>query len=189
LHKTVREGCEVAEVPVESVDRTQCVSKLGSEYIKNTLMYIFKARFQEIIKHRVFKFVVVGGFGAFIQLTTLQIWRIFLPFQIAFFLSVECAIVSNFFWNNLWTFSDRKLHPSRWPKKFLQFNIASSGSLIIQQIVALVGEFGIGLFALFTLPIIKFTVDTGTVYAMVGIFMGLFWNFFAYNKFIWKKKK
>lgn len=189
LHKAVRKGFRVAEVPFEFVDREVGKSKLGPEYIKNTLLYIFKMRIQEILHHRVFKFVVVGGFGALIQLATLQLWRMILPFQFAFFMAIETAIVSNFTFNNIWTFADRKLKLGQIPVKFFQFNLASAGSILIQQAVALFGEFAIGLFVLFTLPIINFPLDTGTVYAMVGILIGLFWNFFAYNRFIWKKKK
>ncbi len=189
LHKAVRKGFKVAEVPFKFVDRTHGHSKLGSEYFKNALLYIMKARLNEILNHRIFKFAVVGGLGALVQLTTLQLWRQFFPFQLAFFLGMECAVVSNFILNNLWTFSDRKLKAKQIPSKFVQFNVASLGSIVIQQIVALVGEFAIGLFALFTLPILNLNVDTGMVYAIVGILIGMFWNFFAYSTFIWKKKK
>lgn len=188
LHTAVRLGYKITEVPFKFVDRTIGQSKLGAEYIKNTLLYIFKARFLEIINHRVFKFAFVGGVGALVQLITLQLWRLLVPYQIAFFLAIEVAVLSNFILNNLWTFADRKLEFGQMPGKFIQFNVASAGSIIIQQIVALIGEYGIGLFALFTLPIINFTIETGTIYAVVGIIIGMFWNFFAYNAFIWKKK-
>lgn len=188
LHKTVRKGFKVAEVPIHFADRTEGESKLGPEYIKNTLMYIFKVRLQEIITHRIFKFVIVGGIGAMIQLSTLQLYRLFLPYQLAFFLSIESAVVSNFVLNNLWTFADRKLKLPQIPLKFLQFNLASGGSILIQQAVAFIGQYGIGLFTLFTLPFISFTIDTGLIYAVVGILIGMFWNFFAYNRFVWKKK-
>jgi len=39
------------------------------------------------------------------------------------------------------------------------------------------------------LPIINMDIDTGTMYAVGGILIGMFWNFFAYNTFIWKKGK
>ncbi len=189
LHKAVRKGFSVTEVPFIFVDRTHGHSKLGPEYIKNILIYIMKVRLQEILNHRIFKFVIVGGLGALVQLVSLQLWRKFMPYQAAFFLGIECAVVSNFILNNLWTFSDRKLKSNEIPGKFIQFNIASGGSIIIQQIVALIGEFAVGLFALFTLPIINLTIDTGMVYAVIGILIGMFWNFFAYSTFIWKKKK
>jgi dolichol-phosphate mannosyltransferase len=187
LHKTLRKGFKIVEVPFKFVDRTEGNSKLGPEYIKNNLLYIFKVRLQEIIQHRVFKFAVVGGLGAVVQLTSLALWRLLAPFQIAFFLSIETAVVSNFILNNLWTFSDRALKLPQIPAKFFQFNLASAGSIVIQQVLAFVGEFAIGLFTLFTLPIINMAIDTGTIYAVSGIFIGMFWNFFAYNVFIWKK--
>jgi putative flippase GtrA len=109
-------------------------------------------------------------------------------FQLAIFLSIETAIVSNFIWSNLWTFADRKLRPTQIPAKFIQFNLASGGSVFIQQLIAFIGEKFIGLFLLFTVPFINLPVDTGVMYAVTGILIGMFWNFFAYSHFVWKKK-
>lgn len=187
LHKTLRKGFRIVETPIQFVDRKVGKSKLGPEYIKNTLQYILMARFKEIYAHRIFRFVVVGGTGALVQLTFLQIFRQFLAYQFAFFFSIEVAIVSNFILSNLWTFSDRKLALSQIPLKFIQFNFASAGSIIIQQIVAFIGENFIGLIPLFRVPIIGLVVDTGLVYAVVGILIGMFWNFFAYSRIIWRK--
>jgi len=189
LYNAVRSGFKITEVPYHFADRTEGVSKIGPEYIKNNLIFIFKVRIQEIINHRIFKFAFVGGIGALVQLGSLMLWRKAFPYQLAFFLAIETAIVSNFLWNNLWTFSDRRLALPQVPAKFLQFNLASAGSIVIQQAIALIGEFAIGLFTLFTLPIINLKVDTGTIYAVVGILIGMFWNFFAYSKFIWKANK
>lgn len=188
LQKAVRNKFKVAEVPFHFVDRTIGTSKLGTEYIKNTMIYILKVRILEILNHRLFKFVVVGGVGAFVQLASLAIYRRFFPYQIAFFAAIESAVVSNFIFNNLWTFSDRKLSLPEIPTSFIKFNLASSGSIIIQQLVAILGEVTIGLPLLFTLPIVSFAVDMGHVYAVLGILLGMFWNFFAYNRFVWKKK-
>ncbi len=187
LYNAVKKGFKVAEVPFVFKDRTSGQSKLGPEYIKNTLIYIMKVRLQEIMTHRIFKFAVVGGIGAVVQLTTLNLWRLFLPYQVSYFFSAECAVLSNFILNNIWTFSDKKLGLAEIPLKFLKFNLASVGSIGIQQVIALIGEFLIGLFTLFTLPILMLKVDTGSVYAVVGILLGMMWNFFAYNKFIWTK--
>lgn len=186
LHKAVRAGFKVAEVPFVFVDRTIGHSKLGPEYIKNTLLYITRVRYEEIINHRLFKFVVVGGLGAAIQLSSLQLYRLVAPYQVAQFFSIETAVVSNFILSNFWTFADRKLSAAQLPTKFIQFNLASAGSIIIQQLIALGGELGIGLFTLFTLPVIGLAIDTGSLFAVVGILVGMFWNFFAYSKFVWK---
>jgi hypothetical protein len=37
------------------------------------------------------------------------------------------------------------------------------------------------------LPIINKKIDTAILYAIIGILIGMVWNFFAYTKFIWKK--
>jgi dolichol-phosphate mannosyltransferase len=191
LRTAMLQKYSISEVPFKFIDREYGQSKLGPEYVKNNLIYIFKTRIQEIIKSRVFKFAFVGGIGAMIQLISLTVLRNFFTYQLAFFLAIELAVFSNFLINNAWTFADRKLSLIKMPLKFLQFNLASTGSIVIQQIVALIGEFtpGLGLFALFTVPFINFTVETGTIYAVLGILIGMFWNFFAYNAFIWKQKK
>ena len=196
LHAAVRQGFKIVEVPFQFVDRSEGHSKLGPEYIKNTLLFIGRVRIKEILMSRFFKFALVGGFGALVQLTSLQLYRFILPdfqwlfmssFLTATLLSIETAIVSNFIINNAWTFADRKLAADKIVRKFAEFNLASMGSLLIQMIVAFLGENVIGLFVLFTLPFIGISIDTGTVYAVIGIGLGLFWNFFAYNYFIWKK--
>lgn len=189
LVKTIQQGYKVAEVPFHFRDRTNGKSKLGPEYIINTMRFIMKARIKEIVNSRIFKFIIVGGLGSVVQFTFLYLYRKFVPsYQLAIFLSIETAIVSNFILSNLWTFADRKLKAVQIPGKFLQFNLASAGSIIIQQGVAFVGEKFIGLFPLFVVPLIRLPVDTGVMYAVTGILIGMFWNFFAYSHFVWKKK-
>ncbi len=197
LNSALREGFKVKEVPFVFVDRTIGKSKLGAEYMKNTLIYIFKLRLDDLFNNRIFKFAFVGGIGTLVQLTSLAIFRFLLPdFQLSILtnflastlLSIELAIVSNFIFNNLWTFADRKIKTSQIPAKFIQFNLASMGSILIQLIVNSLGENIIGLKNLFVLPIINMNIDTGLIFAVTGILIGLFWNFFAYSKFIWKKK-
>lgn len=187
LHKAVRKGYKVAEVPLKFIDRTYGKSKLGTEYIKNTLLYIFRVRYQEISQSRVFRFGVVGTIGALVQLVSLQLFRQFIPFVVANLFAIEMAILSNFIFNNLWTFSDRQLSFGELPGKFLTFNVASFGSIAIQEIVAIVGAHLIGLFPLFT--ILGYEIDTGILYAVIGIGVGMVWNYTAYNRFVWKVHK
>ncbi len=197
LNNALRLGFKVKEVPFVFVDRTIGQSKLGMEYLKNTLIYIFKLRISDLFKNRLFKFAFVGGVGTLVQLISLAIFRKVLPdfqflvftsFLVATLLSIELAIISNFTFNNLWTFADRKLESSQIPGKFLQFNLASMGSIFIQLVINSLGENFVGLKLLFTLPVINMAIDTGLMFAVTGILIGLFWNFFAYNKFIWKQK-
>lgn len=189
LVNTIQKGYKVKEVPFVFRDRTSGHSKLGPEYIFNTMRFIMKTRIEEIFQSRIFKFLVVGGFGSVVQFAFLYLYRKFIPsYQLAIFLSIETAIISNFIWSNLWTFADRKLSAATIPLKFVQFNLASAGSIVIQQLVAFVGEKFVGLFMLFTVPFIHLPVDTGVMYAVLGILIGMFWNFFAYSRFVWQKK-
>lgn len=197
LYAALTQKFKIVEVPFKFIDRTMGESKLPLSYMKDTLQYMFKLRLKEILNNRIFKFLVVGGTGTIIQLVTLQLFRAMLPqfsygilteFLTATFLSIEIAIASNFILNNMWTFADRKLERSRMLIKFLQFNVTSGGSILIQLIVNALGENFIGLKDIFVVPVVGITIDTGIVFAMTGILIGLFWNFFAYNTFIWKKK-
>jgi dolichol-phosphate mannosyltransferase len=188
LHKALKKGLSITEIPFHFKDRTVGTSKIGPEFIINNLMYLLKVRWRELLAWRVFRFVVVGTIGATTQLATLQVWRLFLPFQIANFLAIEGAVAANFVLSNTWTFADRKLKPKQIPGKFIQFNLASAGSIVIQMIISTLGELLIGIFDLWQLPIVGFTLDTGTIFSMTGILVGMFWNFFAYNFFIWNKK-
>lgn len=198
LHKAVRKGFRVAEVPFHFVDRTAGHSKLGAEYIKNTLIYILKVRFQEITSLRVFKFAVVGGIGfvvntiglfVFTRLAAVQALATTLSVAtgaafinvsgLASSLGAECAIVSNFILNNTWTFRDRKFH-SPWEivPKFIQFNLSSFGAVIIQFVVvgagtAFTGESSISRF----------------FWLVIATAIGMVVNYIIYSKIIWKEKR
>ncbi len=186
LVKSIQKGYKVSEVAFHFRDRKEGMSKLGPEYIFNTMRYIMKVRMSEILNSRIFKFLVTGGTGTMVQIIALYFYRFGLAYQLANFLSIETAIVSNFTLSNLWTFADRKLEASQIPAKFVQFNMASAGSILIQMAVAFVGERFIGLYSLFTLPIVAIHIDTGLIFSVVGILIGMFWNFFAYSRFVWR---
>lgn len=187
LVKTIAKGYTVSEVPFYFRDRTEGSSKLGPEYIFNTMRYIMKTRMSQIVNNRIFKFVITGGTGTLVQITALYFYRMGLGYQLANFLSIETAILSNFTLSNLWTFADRKLKAVQIPAKFIQFNLASAGSILIQLAIAFMGEKFIGIHSLFILPIINIDIDTGMIFSMAGILIGMFWNFFAYSHFVWKK--
>lgn len=198
LHKAVRKGFKVAEVPFHFVDRTMGKSKLGAEYVKNTLMYIVKVRIQEIMAMRVFKFGVVGAIGflintiglfVFSRLGGLQQFAQFLQSStgatfinisgLASALGAECAIVSNFTLNNLWTFKDRKMTSAlQIIPKFLQFNLSSFGAVLIQFVVVGAGTMMTG---------------TSTISRMFWLIsataIGMVLNYFIYSKIIWKEKR
>lgn len=189
LYKAVQKKVKIAEIPFHFKDRTIGKSKIGSEYIINGLIYLIKSRIQDFMETRVFKFLVVGSIAAILQLTLLELWRIFFSYQIANAIAIECAIIFNFTVNNFWTFGDRKLKLKQIPLKFLQFNLTSAGSILIQLLVAFLGETFIGIQKVMIIPVLNYLLDTGPIFSATGIILGMFWNFFAYSVIIWKKKK
>lgn len=197
LHKAVRRGFKVAEVPFRFVDRKIGKSKLGSEYIKNTLLYILMVRYHEITSSHIFKFAVVGFIGFIISVTgsflfatfpfvrSFSQWLmdttkivIFNPSFVATAMATECAIISNFILNNFFTFSDRKVVTSKnIIPKFLQFNTGSLGAVVISSLVV-----GIGTSLTGEEPISKF------IWLVIATAISMFVNYFIYSRIIWKKK-
>jgi dolichol-phosphate mannosyltransferase len=188
LNLVVRKGYKVTEVPFVFRDRKYGESKIPANYLIIALKYVVRVRIKNLTASRLFKFAVVGTIGAMIQLSTLQLFRHYFPYQLAYFLSVELAVISNFILSNTWTFADRVLKLSQIPFKFVEFNLASMGSILIQQVFAFFGENYIGLFTLFSIPVLGYEVDTGFIFAVIGILLGMVWNYFAYSRIVWKQK-
>lgn len=187
LHKAVRQNFKITEVPIYFKDRQIGESKLGAEYIKNTLHYIFKARLQEIFSSRFVKVALVGGVGFLVQMLALVFFRTFIrSVSLANLPANEIAIISNFILNNVWSFRDRQLSWKDIPLSFLKFNLGSVGSIVIQYLINTFGENTFGIVPLFNLG--SFVFDTGYVYTIIGIFVGLIFNFYIYSKFIWNQK-
>lgn len=187
LHKL---GAKITEYPIDFIDRAKGKSKFPKNNVKDSLRVVFTLRFRE--NERFIKVCIVGGIGLVIQLTIFNILRIIInnPFRIVNFIgiklivpvhaliAVELAIVSNFLINNYWTFSKNKAKSLvSLFLKFIPFNLTSAGSIIIQWVVLVVGTKLMGS---------SFIIDN--ILTMVGILIGLIWNYTMYTKFIWKKK-
>lgn len=158
----------------------------------------------------VFKFAIVGGWGFVVNTTVLVFGvRLGLRPSIAAPIGAELAIISNFILNNLWTFSDKTI--TSWdviPGKFLQFNLLSLGSTLIQFGFLRVGEaiFGLTRFKLpiieydffaklpilpwiTSLPVIKKFAPKFSFYLIVYVFavgVGMVVNFIIYSTIIWR---
>jgi len=127
LHAAVTDGAKVVEVPVDFVDRTQGVSKLGWSDIIEFVENAWWIRFQS---SRIFiKFGIVGATGVVVNL---GLFTLLLEMGMNKFLAspiaIETSIVTNFLLNNYWTFRWRKTK-DRVRIKGLKFNAVSLASL------------------------------------------------------------
>lgn len=170
LHRAQKADFKIAEVPINFTDRRFGHSKIAPfDYIKNVLLYVTN-------NSTFLKYVIVGILGFTINAVALEIfYRLGLTPGLAASLGAELAIISNFTFNNLWTFASKKITTvSRLVPKFIQFNLTSVGAVIIEGIVVELGTFVLGdqtRFFFFTFAV---------------IFLVIPYNFFVYNRFIWK---
>lgn len=175
LDKSIQKGAKVAEVPIQFTDRLFGHSKIApSQYIRDILLYVARSRWSRLVHGTFGKFLVVGGMGFVINSLILElfVWSGFHPVS-GSMVGAELAIVSNFFINNAWTFRHRKITGLRKIRKFLQFNVTSFGALLIQAGIVAFGTNISG-------------VDSYRIYYIMGVGLGLLWNYFMYKKVIWK---
>jgi dolichol-phosphate mannosyltransferase len=119
---------------------------------------------------RLVKFGIVGGIGVIINTITLYLlsrW-LSLPLALSAGIAVELAIVSNFFWNNRWTFAYRNSSLIR----FAKFNAASLVGLIF-NVTTVWGLTRAGLYFLMA--------------NLVGIGLGMVVNYAGSVAWVWRR--
>lgn len=180
LHKTVRDGFKIAEIPIHFTDRTLGRSKIPTmKYIADLLRYVIIAKAKEIIYGSFGKFLVVGGTGFVINATILRVLVEMFRFSPspANLIGASVSIFSNFNLNNRWTFSsERHSSFSKYLWKLTHFYLTSSFGVIFIQTGTI--ELGIRFFG----------KDLYFLYFVIGTAFLLVWNFTIYRMVIWSKK-
>ncbi|HEY6042933.1 MAG TPA: GtrA family protein [Anaerolineae bacterium] len=129
---------------------------------------------QPIEIRRFIKFFIVGGFGAVVDFTVLNLLVLFvgMPKVYANIISVSFAIISNFTWNRLWTFPESREHAVH--HQFIQFALVNLVGLAINTGVFLLTDQYIWLPTLPNHPTIALNLAKACAIGVV-----LFWNFGA----------
>jgi len=186
LFETLKMGANYKEIPLVFQIRKAGESKIEPQTAKEIFIVAFKIRWYDDFTQKFFKFGVVGGVGFVINIMGAKIFKSLLITPdsnlsllngISNALAAELAIISNFTWNNLWTFSQDKITSlGKLAPKFITFNLSSvaTGIIIPSTVIALLTAlFGDHLF----------------IYQIIAIFgLTVPLNWLVYNKFIWKKK-
>jgi len=177
LYQSVKNAKRVKEVPLHFASRTKEASKFSMKEMVATFKVAIILGIKD--KTRFFKFATVGFVGFVVNFLFLRVFRSIGLGEVAvWFLATEMAIISNYTFNNIWTFKEAKISGLvTTAKKFLQFNLTSAGALIIQSVF---GPLGV--------RIIGERYDY-LVLAFVVAFMVLPYNYFMYNAVIWKTWK
>ena len=177
FYQTTKLTKNVVEVPIHFKQRTKDNSKFSFKEMVASYTLVIKIRLEE--SKRLIRFGIVGGTGFIINYAFIRIFR-HLSFSETFswLFATELAIINNFIFNNLWTFSEKKINGIKDTLvKFIQFNVTSGGALVIQSIL---GPLGVRMFGE------KYTVF---VLGFVVAFVVLPYNYLMYNLVIWKTWK
>lgn len=180
LFKMVLLGANIKEIPLKFGLRTLGESKISGQTASDILKTVILLRLKDdpFVK-KFLKFGTVGFIGYLVNALLLQLianlgWLEW----IAWGISTEAAIISNFTLNNIWTFKSEKIKGlSVMIKKFIQFNFTSIGALLIQVAA---GTIGVKIFgAQYRQLLLPFII----------VFLVLPYNWLMYNKIIWKTSK
>jgi dolichol-phosphate mannosyltransferase len=185
LYETLKMGAKFKEIPLEFHVRNAGESKIESKTAKDIFMVALKMRWYDELTQKFLKFAVVGGIGFIVNVVGGRLFKNLLTPRVtststvnglANALAAELSIISNFTWNNLWTFSKEKITGTSLLGKFLTFNASSlvTGILIPSTVIAL---------------LTKLFGDRFFLYQIIAIFLlTIPLNWLVYNKIIWKKK-
>ncbi len=123
LHEAILVRARTREVPVEFIDRTKGVTKLG---LSDIVEFIVNAWWIRLENSRTFiKFAVVGASGLLVNLGSFTLLiHAGLNKYVASPVAIEISIITNFLLNNYWTFSHRDTTDT-FHLKGLKFNAVS----------------------------------------------------------------
>jgi len=172
LDKAVKNHLAISEIPCHFKERASGKSKINSlRYIYDILLYIF-------LNSSFVKFAIVGATGFVINVIGLEFfYRYGVSAGTSAAIGAELSIISNYTLNNMWSFSHKKINSNKSIlSKFLQFNLVSAGSIIIQFLVVGLGTYYLGDHTRLVLLLI------------CVIFFIIPYSYFMYNRFVWKSK-
>jgi dolichol-phosphate mannosyltransferase len=200
LYEVVRLGAKVKEVPIIFFERTRGKSKMDTNDLVESFMVVMKLRYRD--SQRFIKFLIVGGTGFICQLLfqevsirigfakMLAVWidnisfiadAVALANAIGGGIGAEAAIVSNFLFNNFWTFQDTKKikQKSNAFLRFIKFNLTSLFAIIIQSSAI---WFGVKVFGenIYGIPVRILILFPTIILLIIPL------NYIIYNKLIWK---
>jgi len=111
------------------------INYLNINFLRDKIqLYIYSAFIS-----RFFRFAVVGFSGVIVDLGTFYLFHDLLSLALtsSAMLSTEMAIINNFFWNDIWTFSDVSFQQKTSQKfqRFVKFNLICFVGLILNSLI------------------------------------------------------
>jgi dolichol-phosphate mannosyltransferase len=176
FYQSIKHAKKVVEVPLAFASRTKDRSKFNTKETISTFRVAIILGIKD--KIRFVKFGIVGFTGFLVNYLGLEALKRFgLSTYFSTLLATEAAIISNFIFNNIWTFKDKTIiKASDVIPQFLKFNLSSLFAVIAQPLVVT------GATRLFSdTPIVRLLA---LVFTLIVIIIP--YNYVVYNLFIWK---
>ncbi len=171
LHAAKTAGARIKEIPVDFVERSRGESKLG---LRDVIEFITHAGWIRFRSSKTFiKFGLVGLSGVAVNLLFFTLFLMMgINKYLASPLAIELSIVSNFMFNNYWTFRARN-SADRIRVRGIKFNLVSLLSLIVSY----------GTFILLTA---NFPHVVPQVHQLIGIIPATLVNYFMNSRWTFK---
>ncbi|MDD4483201.1 MAG: GtrA family protein [Methanoregula sp.] len=173
------------EIPFEFVDPAESSRKFGLKLLIDYVIQVIDNAWYSWNHHdsvvwqewkKFFMFGMVGLSGLVVNEGMLIYLKEFahLDLWIASIFAIELSIISNFIWNDLWTFKSDKHHAitHRW-QRFLSYQMISLGGAVINFVI-------LNMLALYA------GIDY-RIANLFGILIAFTWNFLINRHFTWKK--
>lgn len=173
LHKV---GAVITEHPIIFIDREKGYSKLPSNSIIDSLRVLIHLRVSELQLY--IKMCMVGLSGVLLQFGVFNFLRSIVGPTSAIQIAVMAAIISNFVFNNMFTFKNAKLRQSNFIKRFILYAIYSYLMVMSQSA-----------WMYFAIKHIGQSVWFENFFVAIGIIAGSVLNYFFYSKIVWLSKK
>lgn len=172
LYEALQQNIKVAEVPLVFLQRTKGESKMRfsdmKEFVSNSLRLGLRTW------KRFLKFCIVGGLGVLVNMGILYLLteNFGLTYKLSSLFAIQTAIISNFVFNNLWTFK-KSTNESSCLVKFFKFEgVSVVGALI---------NWGV-LVGLTELAGVHYLVSN-----LIGILVGTLWNYLVNVQYTWRE--
>ena len=186
LFRMIQLKAKFKEIPLQFGLREKGESKIAKDTAKDIFWVSVKCRWYDEFTQKFMKFGVVGGVGFVVNTLGAKIFKSILITPesnlsvlngLTNAMAAELAIISNFIFNNIWTFSEQKITQfNQLFSKFITFNLSSviTGIIIPSVVIGILTSiFGDKLFLYQVIAIFGLTIPL---------------NWIVYNTFIWKKK-
>jgi dolichol-phosphate mannosyltransferase len=176
LFASGKQALRFRELPYHFRGRSQGQSKLDSRVAWDFLMLVLDKRLGGIVPVRFITFALVGMLGVGVHLSTMSL--LFktgqAPFTVAHSIAMVAAMTSNFAFNNILTYRDKRLRGWGWLRGWLSFVLACS--------VGGIANIGIATYVFESNP-------SWIVAALAGTIVGAIWNYALTSTYTWRRQQ